>query len=359
VATQLASQPAPEKVYRVVQWATGNVGSRALRRAIEASHLDLVGLWVHSKDKAGKDAGELAGVGPVGVKATNSIDDILALKADCVVYMPGYTNFDEIVAILESGTNIVTTRGDFHHPAYLDPAVRARIEAACQRGNTSIHSTGCSPGFITEALPLVLATLERRIDHIDIQEYADCSSRDSPDMLFNIMGFGMPPGADVQARLDHLKEAFGPSMAVCAEALGLPFDEITVDGGMAPMKDDVEIAVGTIKAGTVGAQRTTVTGMRNGKPLISFTANWFVSTNVLTPNAERWDLREASGWKVTVQGDVPLKVEITYPVAIEDYAEMTPGLTAHRPLNIIPYIVEAPAGIMTSADLPQILTKLA
>ena len=59
-----------------------------------------------------------------------------------------------------------------------------------------------------------------------------------------------------------------------------------------------------------------------------------------------------------VDGDVPLDVSITYPVAEQDYAEMTPGLTAHRPLNIVPFLVAASPGIKTSADLPQILARL-
>src|SRR5258707_10195460 len=84
------------KRYRVVQWATGNVGSRALRRAIEHPDLDLVGVWVHSAHKVGRDAGELAGLEPVGIKATNKMTDVLALKPDCVLYMPHVCNFDEI-----------------------------------------------------------------------------------------------------------------------------------------------------------------------------------------------------------------------------------------------------------------------
>src|ERR1700726_4828639 len=96
------------KRYRVVQWATGNVGSRALRRAIEHPDLEVVGVWVHSRDKVGRDAGELAGTGPTGVKATNSMQDVLALEPDCVLYMPHVCNYDEICQILASGSNIVT-----------------------------------------------------------------------------------------------------------------------------------------------------------------------------------------------------------------------------------------------------------
>jgi 4-hydroxy-tetrahydrodipicolinate reductase len=45
------------KRYSVVQWCTGNVGARALRRVIEHPDLDLVGVYVHSTNKVGTDAG--------------------------------------------------------------------------------------------------------------------------------------------------------------------------------------------------------------------------------------------------------------------------------------------------------------
>jgi len=348
---------AAARPYRVVQWATGNVGSRALRRTIQHPGLNLVGLYVHSADKAGRDAGELAGTAPIGIAATNSIEDIIALRPDCVVYMPLYCNFDEVCRLLESGANIVTTRGEFHNPGKMDPAIRARVEEACRRGTSSIHSTGCSPGFVTEALPLVLTTLERRLDRLIINEFADCSSRDSATMLFQIMGFGEKPGREMQARLDYLRDAFGPSLEVTAAAVGLPCDSLEVTGAVALARQDTHIAAGMVAAGTVAAQRTTVSAIRAAKPLISFTANWYVSTDVVAEGGETWDLRP-SGWHLRVEGDVPLDVAITYPIAPEDYAEMTPGLTAHRPLNMVAYICEAQPGIRTSAELPQIIAHL-
>ena len=116
------------KKYRVIQWATGNVGSRALRTIIEHPDLELVGLWVSSDQKAGKDAGELCGLGAVGVKATTSAEDLIALEADCVSYMRQGFDCDETCAILESGKNIVSTLADLNCPAMLDADVRSRLE---------------------------------------------------------------------------------------------------------------------------------------------------------------------------------------------------------------------------------------
>lgn len=337
--------------YRVIQWATGNVGSRSLRRVIEHPDMELVGLWVSSPDKVGKDAGELCGLPPVGVKATGSAADLIAIDADCVLYMPQGADWDAVCALLASGKNIVTTRGEFHNPAMIDPANRARVEEACQRGQTSIYATGSSPGFITEALPIPLLSLSRRLDLLTIDEYADVSSRNSPEMLFQIMGFGQPMAPFDQRRAEHLKGDFGRSLSLVADAIGLPFDEIEALGELSAARQSFDIAAGRIEAGTVGAMRTTITGKHKGKPVLRFRANWYVTTDVAD---EGWDLRE-SGWRVLVEGDTPLKVDITYPVSEEDYPLFTPGLTAHRPVNAIPLVCAAQPGIRTTFDLPQVV----
>jgi hypothetical protein len=346
------------KRYRVVQWATGNVGSRALRRAIEHPDLDLVGVWVHSADKVGRDAGELAGLEPIGVKATHSMEDVLALKPDCVLYMPHVCNFDEICQILESGSNIVTTRMELQNPAALDSAICARIEAACQRGNSSIHATGSSPGFITEALPIVLASIQRRLDHLRIDEFADCSSRNSPEMLFEMMGFGKKPAPANPAQLDHARLCFGPSLQLVAAALRLPVDHVEAHGAQGIARKDIQIAAGIVPAGTVAAMKTTVSCIRGGKPLMSFTTTWFVSSDVDTSDGKQWEFRTPSGWHILLEGDCPLDISISFPVAPENYADMTPGLTANRPINAVPYVCDAPAGIRTAVDLPQIIARL-
>lgn len=340
--------------YRVVQWATGNIGTRSLRCVIEHPDLELVGVYVYSDDKVGRDAGELCGLDPTGIIATSDVDDIVKLAPDCVLYMANRADIDVLCRLLESGANVVTTRGEFHHAASLDADVRERIDDACRRGGSSIHSTGSSPGFITEALPLVLMSLQRRLDCLTIDEFADVSSRNSPDLLFRIMGFGREAAAFDERRWAHGAAAFGPSLRVLAEALSLPLDSVDSSGEVAVATRPIEIAAGTIEAGTVAAQRMTVTGWRNGQPLLQFRANWFVTTGI----DPAWDLRD-NGWRVQVEGDTSLDVAITFPVPPEHYAAYTPGLTAHRPVNAIPFVCAAEPGIRTSMDLPQVIPALA
>jgi 2,4-diaminopentanoate dehydrogenase len=339
--------------YRVVQWATGNIGTRSLRTAIEHPQLDLVGVYVHSPDKAGRDAGELCGLDPVGVAATNDVDEIVALGADCMLYMPRALDPAEVCRLLASGTNVVTTRGEFHHPGSMDPALRGQVETACAAGGTSIHSTGSSPGFISEALPLVLTSIQRRLDGLVINEYANLSERNSPGLLFEVMGFGRAPEAFSPARLSHGRESFGPSLRLLAEALSLPLDAIEASGEVACAARTVEIAAGTLEAGTVAAQQIIVAGMREGRPLLQFRATWYC-TSELDP---AWDTRP-TGWRVVVDGDAPLDVALPFPVPMEQMAATSPGYTAHRAVNAVPVVCGAPPGIRTTVDLPQVVAML-
>ena len=340
--------------YRVVQWATGNIGLRSLRAVIEHPDLELVGLYVYSVAKAGRDAGELCGVAPTGVVATQDIDEIVALRADCVLYMGDRADVDVLCRLLESGANVVSTRSEFHRPASMDPDVRARIEAACAAGQSSLFSTGSSPGFITEALPFVLLSLQRRLDRLTIDEFADMSSRNSPEMIFDLMGFGRAPEHfDPRGVEAHGGASFAGSLAVVADALSLPLDDVVASGHVAVATKTVDIAAGTVEAGTIAAQRLEVTGMHGGRPLLTFRANWY-----LTPEVDpAWDLRE-TGWRVLVEGDTPLDVEIRFPVPAEEWAATSPGLTAHRPVNAVAYVCAAQPGIRTSVELPQIIPTL-
>jgi 2,4-diaminopentanoate dehydrogenase len=339
--------------HRVVQWATGNIGLRSLRAVIEHPSLELVGLYVYSDAKAGRDAGDLCGVGPTGVIATRDIEDIVALRADCVLYMGDRADIDVLCRLLESGANVVATRSEFHRPASMDPSARERIEASCQRGRSTLHSTGSSPGFITEALPLVLTSLQRRLDSLTIDEFADVSSRNSPELLFDLMGFGKDPAEFDARRWAHGAGAFGPSLSVLADALSLPLDSVEATGEVATARREIEIAAGTIGPGMVAAQRMIVTGVRDARPLLRFRANWYCATDI----EPSWDLRE-TGWRVLVKGDAPLDVSISFPVAEEHYAATTPGYTAHRPVNAVPYVCAAEPGIRTIVELPQIIAML-
>ncbi|TPG33139.1 NAD(P)H-dependent amine dehydrogenase family protein [Mycolicibacterium hodleri] len=339
--------------YRVVQWSTGTIGVRALRAIVEHPDLALAGVYVHGDDKVGRDAGELCGLPPVGMAATADVEDVMASGADCVLYMPNAPDVDTLVRMLSAGINVVTTCGLFHHPDSMNPVVRQRIQDACLTGGASIHSTGSSPGFITEAMPLVLASIQRRLNGLAIDEYADLSRRPSPELLFDLMGFGKPMGPFEDFRADYLEASFGPSLRLVADALGLPLDSIESSGELAAATRNVTIAAGPLSAGTVAAQRITIAGIRNGSTLIRFRATWYCATE-LSP---AWDLLD-TGWHISVDGDAPLEVDLRMPIPLEKMAEISPAYTANRAINAVPYVCSAPPRIRSTVELPSFVPAL-
>ena len=66
-----------EKTYRVIQWMTGEVGQGGIRHFADNPVFDLVGVLVHSPEKVGKDAGEIADIPPIGL-ATDDVESIVA-----------------------------------------------------------------------------------------------------------------------------------------------------------------------------------------------------------------------------------------------------------------------------------------
>lgn len=342
--------------YRVAQWGTGFSGKVALQALIGHPDFDLVGVKVYSDAKAGRDAGELCGLGPTGVIATKNIDDIIAAKPDCVVYMPARYDLDDVCRLLESGINISTLLENFHDPESLDREVRQRIEAACRRGGASIYSAGPSPGFITESVPLVLTSMQRRLDRLRIEEFADMSDRgDSPEM-FALLGFGGEPAAELVSRLEQLTALhFGASLRQLATAVSLPLDDVTSTATVATAKSPVQIGGRTFEAGTVAAWRIEVSGIRHGKPLLQMVPTWWI-TRDLEP---AWDIPfERQGWRVRVDGDVPLDVTLQFTWPTEEERARSANGNVNRPVNAVPYVCQAPPGILSTFTLPQIIPTL-
>lgn len=347
--------PAPGRTYRVVQWATGRIGAASLRGLVRSSQFEVVGVYVHSADKDGRDAGEICGMEPIGIAATCDPARIIALKPDCIIAMPEGANVDDMCRFLAAGINIATSRVDYLEPFTMDQTGRARIEEACRQGQASIHASGCSPGFSSEALPLVLMSMSRSMDCLTIDEYADIPASCPDVQVTDVMGFGREPSRTFDPHLlDHIGHGFRQSLNVLARAVGVAIEEMAVIGETANARQRFLLPGGTpIEAGTVAVQRITVTAMRDAKPFLRFRLNWHTTLDL---DAD-WEMRQ-TGWKVRIDGETPLDAEITFPVSAERWSPAMAELTANRVINAVPYLCEAPPGICTTIDLPMIVPEM-
>ena len=284
--------------YRVIQWATGNVGRAAVQGILSHPELELAGAWVHGADKAGRDVGEVCGLDPIGIRATSDIEEILALPADCVLYSPLLPQLDEVVRLLESGKNVVTPVGWFY--PFHTPGV-AQLEAACRAGGVSLHGTGLHPGGITELLPLTVSALCRNVRHVRAEEFSDIRVYRAELVVREVMLFGKSPReASASPMLDLLGFGFGQSIDMLAAALGMRLDERkATTHEMAVATAPIETPVGVIAPGTVAAQRFAWQGLVGGVPAITVRVNWLMGERHLDPP---WTIG-GERFEVEVEGD--------------------------------------------------------
>lgn len=342
--------------YRVIQWATGNVGRAAVEGVLTHPDLDLVGAWVSSPAKSGRDVGEICGLGPIGVRATADAAEILALDADCVVYGPLLPQVDEVEALLASGKNVVTPVGWFYpfHGGTGGAAIVARLEAACRRGGVSLHGTGIHPGGITELYPLAVSRLSRAIRHLRAEEFSDIRVYRAEAVVREIMCFGKPPAEARSSPMPALLGGgFGQSIDMIADALGFRVDPArTTIHEMAVATAPIDTPIGRIERGTVAAQRFTWQATVDGVPVITARVNWLMGEEHLDPP---WRL-DGERFEVEIDGDPPVQVVfrgLQPPLATADL-DRNPGIvaTAMHCVNSIPAVCRAEPGIRTYLDLP-------
>ena len=344
--------------YRVIQWATGHVGIHALRAIVNHPELELVGLWVSSADKAGKDAGELCGAGPIGVTAMRDVEAVIALDADCVSYMAS-TDFrpleaiDDMCRILAAGKNLITTSFvPLIYPWYALPEIAERLEAACRQGRTSFFCSGIDPGFSPDALPIVLSSLSERIDSIRSQEIFNYATYDQPQTLFEVMGFGKPPGTPVPLLLPGaLTLAWGPSVRMVADALHVTLDEIRQSHEVVVANERFQIPCGTIEPGTVAALRFEVVGIVRGEPRIVVEH----VTRLRDDLAPHWPKGNGPGtYRVTIEGMPAVRCTLEIGYNSPDHNIDGCVASAMRVVNAIPLVCAASPGVKTWLDFPGI-----
>ena len=333
---------------RVVQWGTGTAGLRALRAILANPALELVGLHVARPERAGRDAGSFVDRPDTGVVATNRVEDLLAVEADCLCYMGSYATggMDDFLPFLRAGRNVVTpTVFSLLTPEFAPKGDLDRVTAACAEGRSSFLSTGASPGWCTDWFPMGMLGIVDEIREIRVLEIADYSVYPVEEVARS-WGFGAEPGDPIP--LFESGEATRSWQAVpldIARRLGVEIEEIRLvtDTGVAGR--DVDAAFYPIRAGQVANIRFEVQGLVGGRPFVTLEhVNWCdldaLPAGWPRPNAAGADLV----YRTEVRGRPDLSAEITldYPVA------------AVRTVNAIPAVVAAAPGVLAGADVPSL-----
>jgi 4-hydroxy-tetrahydrodipicolinate reductase len=347
-------------MYKVVQWATGNVGRHTIRGIDAHPDLDLVGLWVSSEAKVGKDAGELAGLDrELGVKATNDADALLEMKPDCIVNTAMADHrlgeaIEDLIRFLKAGINVVASGPVFLQYPYgvmpdgmIDPIV-----AAGKEGGASLFVNGIDPGFANDWFPLVMTSISERIEQVRCMEILNYATYNQPMVIFDIMGFGgsldevpfiLTPGV--------LTTAWGSVVRQIAAGLDIELDEIVEHHERVPAPEDFDVSAGTIHEGTTAGMRFEVRGMKDGRIAVVLEH----VTRMRDDLAPDWPQPSGDGcYRVIVSGEPIYTVDMQLMGTDGDHNTAGLKATAMRIVNAVPAVVAAKPGLVTALDLPLI-----
>jgi len=337
---------------RVVQWSTGTVGIHAAPAIARHRDLELVGLWVHSADKVGRDAGDICGVEPLGVTATDDRDALLALRPDAISYMahsdmrPGEV-VEDLCAFLRAGINVVNTSFvPLLYPPAAGLGVAEQLEAAGREGGASIYTSGIDPGYGNLGITVHSLALCEEVHRVRMMEIVNYATWDNPFTMFEIMGFGKAePTQSLLLSPGSTTLAWGPVVEAVAAAMGLRLDRIEEWHEVERADEDVEIASGTVAAGTISAMHFEIRGMVGDEAVVVVEH----VTRLRDTDAPHWP--QGSGYRILVEGEPSLRVELEVSSGRGDHNTAGCLATAMHVVNAIPAVVAAAPGVRTYLDI--------
>lgn len=347
------------KPIRVFQVATGNVGTEMVKRLGSHPDLQLVGVHCYSKEKVGRDVGEVVGIGPVGIVATGTIDEILAADPDVVTFHGVWPDMELYERVLEQGIDVVTT-ADWvtgHHRNRNHRLAGGRTEgellaAACQRGGSTFYGTGMNPG-LAQILTIVHSCDVADIENVTCIESVDVSCHHSADTWENV-GYGRPvDDPKVPGMLEMGTRVFEDGVRLMADCLDVELDEVAFEYELGACTRDVDLGWYQLPEGSLGGCAFRYVGKVAGVPRVELHLEW-----QMTPHTSpSWKIQ---GCYITkIKGDPCIySKHLILPKPGTDFssaaafAAVGMTVTGLPALNAIRAVVDAPPGVVTSADLP-------
>lgn len=324
-----------ERTLKYIQLGLGPIGRKIVAFASERAGLTLAAAIDVAVAMAGRDAGEIAGIGPMGVSVTADAEVALS-KTDAEIAVVSTVSSaagveEQIRLCLDHGLNVVSSSEELAFPWEEHPNIAARIDRLARAAGLTVLATGVNPGLLMDTLPITLTGVCRRVDAIHIVRDQDASQRRLP--FQQKIGAGLTVSAfgklASEKRIRHV--GFFQSIQMIAKNLGWRLDR--TEDTVSPMVADRPLESPHIKvaAGQVSGIRQTGRGFMGKKAVITLT---------LTACLGHPSPKDA----IRIEGDPPLYSEIAGGVN-GDIA------TCAMVVNAIPRVVQAAAGLKTMPEI--------
>jgi len=301
----------------------------------EKKAIEIIGAIDSDPAKIGQDLGELAGDAAWGVKISGDAEEVLGKSADIVIHSTSSSLpkvMDQLLACLDAQACIVSTCEELSYPYRTYPELAAKLDATAREMGVALIGTGVNPGFVMDKLVVTLAAVAQRIEHARALRIVDAGKRRLP--LQKKIGAGLT----VEEFRDKVKAGIikhvglPESVALVADSLNLAVDEITETIEPVVARERVQTEFLTVEAGQAAGVHQIARGLANGQERVYLELQMYVGAK---EPADTVELKGHPNISLIIPGGSP-----------GDLA------TASVVVNTIPSILDAPAGLRTSRDLP-------
>jgi 2,4-diaminopentanoate dehydrogenase len=294
---------------------------------------------------------------PTGVVATNNLDALVALGADCVVYTSQAETrptdaLDEMSRFLRAGTNVVgTSMVWLVAPSQAGNWLRKPLEQACADGASTLYINGIDPGFSGDTLVYTALSLAAHATSIKVQEICDYGSYDDAEFTGVTFGFGaLPDHTPILFEPGILDSMWGGPIRSLAEDLGITLDSVRERYEKWVTPHPIECTMMNVEPGRVAAVRFAVEGVRGDDEVITME-----HVNRLTEAAApHWPFPpdgRPGVHRVVVEGSPGIEINTHVGGSGLDHNDGGVIATAARAINMIDAVCRAPAGIMAARDI--------
>src|SRR5215813_1365740 len=217
---------------RVMHFGLGPIGVAVVKQFASRRGFKIVGAVDIDPAKAGRDLGEVAGVGrALRIKVSpDAKKTIKAAKPDVVVLCTLSSMkkvLPQMEEILKLKIPIVSTTEELAYPTGPNMKYARAIHQWAKSAKVAVLGTGVNPGFTMDALPITLTGVCERFDSIRVDRIQDARVRRLP--FQQKIGAGLTR-EQFQKKVDDASVrhvGLAESVSMIADAMGWTLDRIT------------------------------------------------------------------------------------------------------------------------------------
>jgi 4-hydroxy-tetrahydrodipicolinate reductase len=326
-----------KKKIRAVQYGVGPIGAAILRLMREKQTVEIIGAIDTDPAKAGRDLGELVGAAdaPWGVAVSADAGKFLAESADVVIhstssYLPEVA--DQLLECLEAESCVISTCEELAYPFRKYPELAAKLDAEAKSWGVALVGTGVNPGFVMDKLVLTLAAVSQRVEAARAIRIVDASKRRLPLQKKIGAGISVEEFKEKVTAGTIKHHGLPESVAMVSDGLGLGVEEITESIEPVVARERVQTEFLEVAAGQAAGVHQIARGLARGEEKIYMELQMYVGAK---ESSDTIELIGQPNIRITVPGGTHGDIA-----------------TAAVVVNSIPAILDAPAGLRTSRDLP-------